>query len=179
MLFVFVLFPLFVLSLAVSGIVILVSGKGKRRAAMRTILLMYLVGFGLALLAVITLVTITWVESPMQVDRADVIGTYRVDPTMFAGPQADWQHESFILIISEEDTVTLRSRDIKGRWHEFKRPIQPVSDVHSYLWQFPTEGDLSQHHVLWRTPVLYREKWGFYYAFHSPRFGYMFFRKED
>ena len=178
LLVVFVLFPLFILSLIVPGIVILVSGKGKRWAATRTVLLLYAVGFGLLFLAIVVLVTIGQILDPMQVDRDDVIGTYRVDRTMFSGPQADWQREHFILTISETDTVILRSLDSNGRWNEYRRPIEPMHGIQSYLWRFPSEGDSTVHHILSNTPTLHRQRWSFYYSFRSPRFGTVFFRKE-
>lgn len=179
LLFVFVLVPLFLLSLLVSGIVILISGKGRRRSAARTILLMYAVGFGLFMLTIISLVVVNQVLSPMKVDRGDVVGTYKVDRDMFAGQQADWQYEHFSLQITKQDTVILRSLGANGTWHEFKRPITPIQGAHSYLWRFPSEEDTTQHHVLTSTPSLYRQRWSFYYVFRSPRFGNMFFRKED
>ncbi len=178
LLLIFVLVPLFLLSLLVSAIVILASGKGKRRAASRTILLMYAVGFGLLVLAVIALSIVNTIYSPMGVDRDDVIGTYRVDREMFSGRQADWQHEHFRLTITEDDTVVLESLDSNGSWHVFKREITPVQGVNSYLWRFPNEGDSTVHHILAHTPTLHRQQWGFYYSFRSPRFGNVFFRKE-
>lgn len=178
LLFVFVLVPLFLLSLLVSGIVILISGKDRRRAAARTILLMYVVGFGLFILAIISLAVVNQILSPMKVDRDDVIGTYRVDREMFAGPNADWQHEHFILEITEEDSVILRSQDINGVWHTYGRPIIPQHYT-NYRWRFHTEGDSTAHHILANTPTLHRQQWSFYYSFRSPRFGNVFFRKID
>ncbi len=178
LLFIFVLVPLFLLSLLISGIVILASGKAKRAAATRTILLMYSVGFGLLVVGVMALSALHTIFSPMSVERDDVIGTYSVDRRMFAGPQADWQHEHFRLTITEEDTLILESKDDLDRWHVFKRQLVPMQGVHSYLWRFPTEGDSTMHHVLENTPTLHRQQWGFYYSFRSPRFGNMFFRKD-
>jgi len=178
MLVVFVLFPLFLLSLVVSGIVILISGKGKRLAAARTILLLYAVGFGLGILSVIVLVLINQVLGPMKVSRGDVIGTYRVDRQQYPGPQAEWQYEHFVLEITENDSVVLRSKDINGDWHRFSRPIIPQQYT-NYRWRFPSEAVSTAHHILANTPAMYRQRWSFYYVFRSPRFGNMFFRKED
>ncbi len=177
-LFMIVLGPLFILSVLTSGLVILLSGKGKRKAAIRVILMMYGVGSGLLILGEMTLVTVSSINSPMSVDRSDVIGTYKVDKNMFTGPQANWQHDHFTMTITDEDTLILRSLDINGAWHEYMRPIVPVQGAHSYLWRFSTEGDSTMHHILINTPTLHRQQWSFYYSFQSPRFGTVFFRKE-
>lgn len=178
MFIVLILFPLFLFSLLVSVIAILFAGKAKRAAVTSTILLLYAVAFGLALMGILVLAVLHTITSPMTVDRHDVIGTYRVDEDMFAGPQADWQHDHFRLTITEKDTVVLESQDGSGTWHTFKRPIVPGHGTWSYLWRFPTEGDSTAHHLLANTPTLHREPWGFYYSFPSPRFGNVFFRKE-
>lgn len=178
LLFVFILAPLFLFSLLVSVIVIIVAGKEKRVAASKAILLIYAIGFVSLVLGIAALVVLSTILSPMDVERDDVIGTYRVDPLMFAGPQADWQHDHFRLTITEEDTLILESKDDRGRWNVFKRPIVQVEGANSYLWKFPTEGDSTVHHILVNTPTLHRQQWDFYYAFRSPRFGNVFFRKE-
>ena len=178
MLMLFVLFPLFLLSLLASGIVILISGKGRRLGVAKTIGLLYAVGFALMVVLVVVFFTIGWITSPMEVDHSDVIGNYKVDKNMFAGPDADWQHEHFLMTITPEDTLILRSLDGEGNWHSFKRRIIPVRGVYSDLWHFETEGDTAEHHILMNTPTLHRQQWSFYYSFRSPRFGTVFFRKE-
>jgi hypothetical protein len=174
----FVLFPLFVLSVAISVIVVIFSQPEKRYHRAKRLLLFYafvVTGFFALTMA---LVALSEILAPMKVEREDVIGTYRVDRKMFPGPNADWQHEHFTLEINEEGTVSLRSKDINGIWHTSTRPFTPVYYV-NYRWRFPTEGDSTAHHVLANTPALYRERWGFYYVFRSPRFGNMFFRKVE
>ncbi len=177
-LFIVIVFPLFLLSLIVAGFVILFTRKGARWRMTRRILLLYAVALGLFIVAAVALSLLSWWLQPMELERKDVIGTYRIDRDMFAGPNADWQHEHFTLEITEEDSAVLRSKDMHGNWHTFSRPIIP-QHYRNYRWRFAIEGDSTAHHILANTPALYRQRWGYYYVFRSPRFGNVFFRKED
>jgi hypothetical protein len=175
--FIFVVLPLGIISLAIAAWYVVAQDPEDRARAIQHVIRFYLFGF-LALVGLIIFSGIYGkIASPMNVDRDDVIGTYRVDRTMFPGPQANWQHDHFILEIEETGTVSLMSKDINGNWHTYRRPFMPVYQA-NYRWRFPTEGDNTAHHVLANTPTLYREWWRFYYVFNSPRFGNMFFRKE-
>ncbi|HEX2616684.1 MAG TPA: hypothetical protein VHL57_04025 [Flavobacteriales bacterium] len=174
-----ILLPVLGLSVWGSVIWLLLSRREKRAQVLKSIVLLYAIGFvGLIGLFVLLGLFQVW-AAPTTVERDDVIGTYRVDKTMFAGEEANWQHDHFRLTITESDTVILESMDLNGQWHTFTRRIRPVLGHRSYLWRFPTEGDDCVHHVLANTPTLHREQFGFYYTFRSPRFGNMFFRKED
>ncbi len=176
---VILLLPLLLLSLCISALVILFAGKQKRAAVTRFIALSYAVGAGFMALVVVAGWIHYLITSPMSVERQDVIGTYHIDRDMFAGPAAEWQHDHFTLEITASDSVVLRSQDLHGHWHSFARSITPVQGVYSYLWKFPVEGDSTAHHILANTPTLHRQQWSFYYAFRSPRFGNVFFRKDD
>jgi hypothetical protein len=177
--FIFVVLPLGLISLAIAAWYVVARDPENRSLAIQHVFRFYLFGFLAFVGLVIILGIYGKITSPMNVDRDDVTGTYRVDRDMFAGKEADWQYEHFILTIEERDTLVLRSKDLNGNWHTFKRPIVPVLDgAYSYLWRFPTERDSTVHHILTNTPTLHRQQWSFYYSFHSPRFGNVFFRKE-
>lgn len=173
----FVLFLLFVLSVAISVVVVIFSRQEKRYHRAKRLFLFHAVAVLGFFIITLTLVALSEALAPMKVEREDIIGTYRVDRTMYPGPNADWQHEHFILEIRDSGSVVLRSKDVKGHWHEYSRPFTPLYYA-NYRWRFPTERDSTAHHVLANTPTLFREPWGFYYVFHSPRFGNMFFRKD-
>lgn len=177
--FIFIVLPLGLLSLAIAAWYVVAQDPQNRPRAKKHVFRFYMFGFLAFVGLVVSLGIYGKITSPMNVDRDDVIGTYRVDREMFAGEQADWQYEHFILTIEDHDTVVLHSKDLHGTWHTFKRPVVPVLDgVYSYLWRFPTEGDSTVHHILSNTPTLHRQQWSFYYSFRSPRFGNVFFRKE-
>lgn len=177
--FIFIVLPLGLISLAIAAWYVVAHDPHDRSLAIQHVLRFYRFGFLAFLGLVISLGIYGKITSPMNVDRNEVIGTYHVDRDMFAGEEADWQYEHFTLTIGEHDTVILRSKDMHGTWHTFKRPLIPVVDgAYSYLWRFPTEGDSTVHHILSNTPTLHRQQWGFYYSFRSPRFGNVFFRKE-
>lgn len=177
--FVFLILPLFGISLLISALALIFAKNKRRSEVARTILLIY--GGGACL--VVALILLGWIghviASPVTVERDDVIGTYRVDRRMFAGPQAEWQYDHYRMTITEQDTVILESLDDRGAWHTFERPIIPTHGVHSYLWRFPVENDSDAHHIICNTPVLHRQQWSFYYSFWSPRYGNVFFRKEE
>jgi hypothetical protein len=179
LLLVFVLFPLFLLSLVASVLWLLLTKRERRSRVFKLILLFYAAGFMSYLGMVVVLLSIRLYFAPMKVERKDVIGTYHVDRNMFAGENADWQHTHFRMTITDQDTLVLQSRDLNDRWHTFKRPIHGFQGATSYLWRFPTENDSTAHHIISSTPVLHRQQWSFYYSFTSPRWGQIFFRKDD
>lgn len=174
---IFIVLPLGLISLVIAAWYVVARDPQDRSRAIQQVFRFYLFGFLAFVGLVISLGIYGKITSPMNVDRDHVIGIYRVDRDMFPGPNADWQHDHFILEIADPGMVILRSKDVNGNWHQYSRPFTPVYYT-NYRWRFLTEGDSTEHHILANTPTLYREPWNFYYVFRSPRFGNMFFRKE-
>ena len=113
----------------------------------------------------------------VQLDEADIYGIYRVDPAFFPGPQADWQHDHYRITVAEDRTITLTERYDGGGAVAFSGRYEFIEGYIAAprLCILP---DQFIHHLLSDNPTLYRENWGFYYVFHSPEYGNVFFRKE-
>jgi hypothetical protein len=109
---------------------------------------------------------------PVQPNNEEIIGHYEIDRSRYPGKQADWQHATYSLQITQNRAIVRDSRT-KTEW---AYPIiwyyQPV-----YRWTF--KDDEKRHHMVAEGPDLYRQRSGYYYVFNSPLYGDMFFRKKQ
>ena len=117
-----------------------------------------------------------WATTQVILDREDIYGTYRVDPDFYPGRQADWQHDHYEITIGKGGAITLRESYDGGGTATFSGTYE-FTDGHRSAPRLRLSGDAYIHHVVSDNPTLYRESWGFYYVFYSPRYGNMFFRK--
>lgn len=142
------------------------AGKILRRSLVHTLLVVALLSMWV------------WLQSKVKLEKEDIYGTYRVDPDLYPGPQADWQRDHYNLTIAEDGTIALRERYDNGGTQTFTGRYEFVEGYASAP-RLRIPNDVYTHHVVSDSPTLYRESWGFYYVFKSHRYGNMFFRKES
>ncbi len=108
---------------------------------------------------------------PVWPDRDEIIGHYEIDRSRYPGKQADWQHATYSLQISQNSAVVRDSRT-NTKWE------YPIIWYHQpdYRWTFKDEG--KRHHIVAEGPDLYRQRSGYHYVFKSPLYGDVFFRKK-
>ncbi|WP_303311823.1 hypothetical protein [Hymenobacter sp. BT730] len=107
--------------------------------------------------------------------QEDIYGDYVIDRTKFPGKQADWQYNhfrftlnrdnEFIFYQTEQEKILKVTRGTFSFLNGYRRPriVLQVAEP--------------RHHIIEDTPTLYRAIWSFYYVFHSPEFGNVFFTK--
>jgi hypothetical protein len=124
-------------------------------------------------MAVLASIVLWSPRRPMPLTEADVIGRYCVDPSIYAGAQAEWQRQHFWFDVGPGGKFILHEllddgsrRQIPGKltWHRGPPDLWTVA---------PTE----PHHVLAQAPLLFRSDKRFFYVMRSPQFGNMFFRR--
>ena len=126
--------------------------------------------FGIAGLLVIAL-TISWIDSPTQPSKSDIIGHYEIDRSRYPGPEADWQHTHYSMEITAQEVV-LRDHHLNQVWRgDIKWFIQP-----DYRWKFKSLE--KRHHLVVDGPALYRNRFNYYYVFKSRHYGDVFFVKK-
>ncbi|WP_420457693.1 hypothetical protein, partial [Neolewinella sp.] len=109
-------------------------------------------------------------------DADDLYGTYQIDKSAWPGRQADWQYDHYVLIIRRDGTMKLTERYDGGGARTFTIPFR-LKEGYANAPRLLSQPDTFTHHILQYNPTLYREYWGFHYAFYSPRYGEVFFRK--
>jgi hypothetical protein len=126
-----------------------------------------------ALLALLLLVMVVegWILRPVKPSHSDIIGRYVIDRSISPGKNADWQHRTYTLEITETHAI-VRDARTKTVW---KYRIE-WSQIYNYHWSFADA--TKRHHIIGNGPTLYRESFGFHYVFYSPLYGNVFFEKE-
>lgn len=113
---------------------------------------------------------LSWLLSIKTPDRDDVIGQYEISRSKWPGKNADWQHETYTLEITETQAI-VRDTRTKTVW---KYRIE-WSDIR-HRWGFADS--TKRHHIIANGPTLYRGRFGHHYVFYSPLYGNVFFEKE-
>lgn len=117
------------------------------------------------------LIALGWLSSPTNPSKSDIIGHYEIDRSRYPGKQADWQHATYTLEITGTHAI-VRDARTKTVWTSH---ISWRNDQ-GYRWIF---SDYSKrHHMIAGGPAIYRQPFRYYYVFHSPLFGDVFFKKE-
>lgn len=121
------------------------------------------------------LIFISWWRSPKELRQSDIYGEYIIDREIYPGHQADWQYDHFRFEILPNDSIHFYETD-------GERIIKSHNGMVSFLPNYirPRLGieiDTPRHHIIEDRPTLYRKPHSFYYVFHSPKFGNVFFRK--
>ena len=110
-------------------------------------------------------------------EKSDFYGEYIIDRDYFSGKQADWQYNNFRFEIKENDSIYFYITNGKLIKESYKGTISTVAPYQSA--RLKIRMDLPTHHVLNSNPTIYRESWGFYMVFNSPKFHNMYFRKGE
>lgn len=113
---------------------------------------------------------------PILLTKEKIIGEYRIETKLFPGKNASWQYDHFRFIITKEDSILFFEKKPgslieKSFRHKLIYKVGPPD-----LWTINVD---STHHVIQTSPTLYRSHNRFYYAFHSSKYGNMFFRKVE
>lgn len=141
--------------------------------------------FGIALLVMwgglIILLVFSFIFRPLWekkvLDKSDFYGKYIIDRNYFSGKQADWQYNNFRFEIKENDSIYFYVTDGKKINETFKGTISTLEPYKSA--RLVIEMEKPTHHILTTNPTIYREVWGFYMVFNSPKFYNMYFRKGE
>ncbi len=129
---------------------------------------------GVGILCVLVTI-ISIVTTKKQLTKNDIYGEYIVDRTKFPGKQADWQYDHFRFEITKgNDFIFYKTEKVKvttiyrGKISLLEGYTRPALVIHV---------DFPGHHIIEAKPTLFRTNWSFYYVFHSPKFGNVFFKK--
>lgn len=165
----FIGFPL--LLLATGGLVIYAIAKQSWKP-----LLVVAVLWGLTILLFFTATIADHFRTPIRLEKADIIGEYRIDTNFFSGTNAKWQYDHYRFTITPTDSiifyVTNKDTIIKSVQEKIMYADGPPA-----LWK--VQSDTTIYHVVRYPPTLYRGHKKFYYVFKSNYYGNMFFRKVD
>lgn len=131
----------------------------------------------LPLAGLVLLGAVNWFfTAKKELRREDIYGEYVIDRTKYPGRQADWQYNHFRFEITEQGRllfhVTEQARIVKtyvGRASFLEAYRQP---------RLVLQLEGPSHHIVSAAPTLYRTPFSFYYVFHSPKFGNVFFTKQ-
>lgn len=164
LLMVFVILPLTMLLL----LMWLIS---KKRIIGKVLFVMSAGIFGLVFLA--TLMNL--LTSKKVLDKNDYYGEYTIDRNYFSGKQADWQYNHFRFEITENDSIFFYVTDKEDVIETYKGTIDVSYRYKSAVLVIDMEQET--HHILTSNPTIYREAWGFFLVFQSPKFYNTYFRK--
>lgn len=115
--------------------------------------------------------------TPITVDASDIYGEYEIDRNMFPGKNADWQYETYRMEVT--DSNVLKLYQLKGGKVIviYETPVLLLDHYNNTRLKLEP-GNKPRHHMLRENPLMVREPWSFYYVFHSPYYGNMYFRKK-
>ena len=110
-------------------------------------------------------------SSPTEPSRSDIIGHYVIDRSKCPGANADWQHQTYSLDITEGQVIVhdSRTKTVWKSWITWQYGSK-------YRWSFTD--DSKRHHLIAEGPAIYRQPFGYHYVFRSPLYGDVFFKKE-
>ncbi len=133
--------------------------------------------WGLMILLVIGSLIIRPIFEKIKLKKKDYYGEYIIDRNYFKGKQADWQYEHFRFEITKGDSIFFYVTEKERILKTFKGTITTVKPYSSERLVINMEKPT--HHILTSNPTIYRDVWGFYMVFNSPKYYNMFFRKGE
>ena len=110
-------------------------------------------------------------------EKSDFYGEYVIDRDYFSGKQADWQYNNFRFEIKENDSIYFYETGGEIINETYKGTISTLAPYKSA--RLVIEMENPNHHILTSNPTIYREAWGFFMVFKSPKFNNMYFRKAE
>lgn len=113
------------------------------------------------------------INSLKSIDKSDIVGTYEVDKEFYPGSNANWQNSLFSFVINEKDEFYFYEKLADGSFKVIKGKIEFYRNSNPALFRIIVSNPNKLIDVY---PVLYRQKFDFYYVFESS-FGNMFYRK--
>ncbi len=118
---------------------------------------------------------IEFFRNKKNVDKSDIYGEYVIDKSKYSGIQSDWQYDHFRFEITKNNEIIFYETDKERILNIYKGKIGFLEAYKKPRLVLYFEG--LKHHIMEEKPTLIREVWGFYYVFHSPKFGNVFFKK--
>ena len=163
---------LFIFVLAPVTLVFLVIWLISRKIIFgKTLGLIWLIVFGMIFL----LETFHFFTAKKELTREDIYGSYIIDRTKYPGRQADWQYDHYRFEITKDNKFIFHqtegsriNKSCNGTVKFLEAYIEPRIEI---------KVDSTGYHIINDKPTLYRTTWSFYYVFHSPKFGNVFFKK--
>ncbi len=145
--------------------------KRKTKPIGKIILTIYTIGFSF-----IVIMSIVGILAQKKVlDKSDFYGEYTIDRNYFSGKQADWQYNNFRFEIKENDSIYFYVTNGKRVNETYRGKISTLAPYKSA--RLVIEMKKPTHHIITSNPTIYREPWGFFMVFTSPKFHNMYFRK--
>ncbi len=121
--------------------------------------------------------SIQFLTSKTKLEKQDYYGQYVINRDYFKGKQADWQYENFRFEIKDNDSlyfyVTNKNKILKTYRGTISTSKPYNSEILIINMQQPT------HHIVTHNPTVYRDAWGFYLVFYSPKFNNVYFKKRS
>jgi hypothetical protein len=147
--------------------------KRKTKSIGKLILVIYTIAFSF-----IIIITIVGTLAQKKIlEKSDFYGEYVVDRNYFSGEQSDWQYNNFRFEIKKNDSIYLYITDGKIINETYIGKISTVTPYKSARLEIEIIN--KSHHILSSNPTIYREAWGFFMVFNSPKFHNMYFRKGE
>ena len=136
-----------------------------------------LVGFiWLGILGLIILVMLGhFFTDKKKLTQDDIYGEYIIDRGKFRGTQADWQYNHFRFEITKKNEFLFYLKDKEKVTKMYRGNVKFLEAYKGP--RIVLSVDTPRHHIIEDMPTLYRSVWSFYYVFHSPKFGNVFFTK--
>ncbi|MBO0360532.1 hypothetical protein J0X19_21400 [Hymenobacter sp. BT186] len=167
--FIFILLPLTLILVVAFFITWLSTGK--------TIFGKILGILWLFVLSLVILSMIARASLSTDIERDDIYGEYVIDRTKFPGKQADWQYNHFRFEITERNKLFFHVTEGINVTRTYSSEVSfTTSSRNPHIILYPT---IPTHHIISDNPTLYTNTSEFYYVFHSPKFGNVFFKKGE
>ena len=163
---------LFLLLISPLIIAIFIYGYQNRRELKGRIVLW---GFSVVSILFFLLILAGALFKKMELTKDDYYGQYIIDRDYFKGTQADWQYNSFRFEITENDSIFFHITEDENITHTYKGTVSTITPYSSA--RLIVHMDSPRHHILTSNPTIYREAWGFFLVFNSPKFNNMYFRQ--
>lgn len=133
--------------------------------------------WGLLIFLFIVAMILKPILAKKELEKEDYYGDYVVNREFFKGEQADWQYNTYRFTLTENDSIYFHITDKNKILKTIKGTISTVKPYSSE--RLVIHIDYLSHHILTTNPTIYRDTWDFYMVFNSPKFGNMFFIKDN
>ncbi|MBB2145474.1 hypothetical protein GM921_08270 [Pedobacter sp. LMG 31464] len=126
---------------------------------------------------IILLLVVQKLTSKKILKKESYYGQYVIDRSFFPGKQANWQYKHFYFDIKPNDSIYLYVVYNDKITKTYKGVISTMAIYKSERLAIHMEHPT--HHILTSNPTTYRGSWSFYLVFNSPKFGNMYFVKDN
>ncbi len=153
--------------------IIIIGLKNRRNSNGKIILTTAIVSLGVLIFSI----SYTLLSRKITLEKDDFYGEYVIDRNYFSGKNADWQYNHFRFEITEDDSIFFYVIEKEKLIQSYPGIITTVKPYNSE--RLVIQMEKPTHQILDSNPTIYREAWGFYLVFNSPKFSNMYFRKGE